>query len=73
MSESPYAFPHSYIGDDGQEYQRPGMTLLDYFAIRVMVGLLNPDVKYHYTESLEKTAYNIAQNMLDQKARLENE
>ena len=63
------AFPASYYTDDGQWAKRDGMTLRDYFAAKVVQGIVSHDPTFSqkFVYLAAKDAYVYADAML--KAR----
>ena len=63
------AFPASYYTDDGQWAKRDGMTLRDYFAAKVVQGIVSHDPTFsqEFVYLAAKDAYVYADAML--KAR----
>jgi hypothetical protein len=62
------AFPvHSELKDDEPH---AGMSLRDYFAAKVLVGLISGDIGWHACEEsyVAERAYSIADAMLSERA-----
>ena len=71
--KNPPAFPEKIkVGHSGGEILLPGMTLLDYFAAKAMLGEIISALAgggHYKKEKLAQRSYEIAQAMLKEREK----